>query len=1586
MNKIFWLFFAVILFIGLVSAGNFLDDNQGDFDQGNYSNTFYNSTGNFVQLDSAQNSGGYLSRIFDSGASDTTWSNISFGTGLCYYCELIDNRGTELGYLRGNISMEENMLLTHFNEASGTLVDSSGRANHGASFNGVVYGANGKFNTSLGFDGSNDRADFGDKSDFENTEGLTIEAWVNADRYDNAGGNNFPSVVDKRYDSQYSLYFNVFGNIVADIDTSVGHFNAISPTSLSTSEWHHVAFTYDGSNLKVYSDGYLVNSTTATGFIGSGTNNLLVGAGWNGNFRSFFFDGKIDEVSLYNRSLSSDEISHRYLRGKGYLNLSVRSCDDSSCIGDNFADVSESIFQNLSVGTNRYFQYLVNFTKETSSISPETYSVDIHYESQNTAPSLNITSPQNISYNLELSAIDYIVSDAEGNLDSCWYSLNQGITNVTVLCGENITGLGSEQGDNTWSVWANDSLGYLGNDSVTFFIDSLSPNVTIEFPEGGGNYNSATLDLNFSVIEDNLNSCWYSLDNGITNTTLPGCSDSSITASQGANFLVVWASDNIGNEGEDSVTFNVDSFAPGVVINSPLNITYDSLPILFNVSLDETGSVMFSLDNGITNTSMSSTDGTNFEYSENSLIDGGYEFLVFANDSFGNNNYTERIFFSLATDNLAPQFFNFIESPSDGISYSFGTNYQFNVTVTDNVQVGDVGIEFLGVNYSVSESNGEFSFELNDIAAGNYSYYWWANDSSGNYNSSELFTYTIVKATAIGSLTNSDAWVITYPEEMTIGYTESNMGDDDISYEIFRDNESVGSGETAILAAGNYLYILNVSSGQNYSQALLDEQTLIVEKGQSVINLTLNGSEDDISVVEGSWVLLNGTIFTGDQSSNMQLYLDGSLINEGYSELSNNTLFSSSGLYNISLFYLESENYSFSSKTYFVNVTPQGNRAPRVVYNSPSNGSNVTLNYVDLNFSVFDEDLENLTVWAYGNGNLLQEYLGQTNGSNIAYSWSNLSDGQYSWSVVAFDGFENSSEVAFYFEVNTSSLAPTVEIDYPSYSSTYGNLSSVPLNFSLSYYIGVECFYNLNNGANNTILGCENMTFSVPSDGEYNITLFAREYFGGLENSDSEIFFVKNGRPNVHLVYPEQEHYNNSGNVTLIYIPYSDSSVSRCELWNDFDGSYGLSQTDLTILSGQENTFESGNLTEGVYIWAVGCLDSDGDYVLSGNRSLTTDYTPPNVTISEPNGTYTDTTVPLTFEVNDSSPVTTCSYNLTYSANGQNLEVNIITSCENTQITVQGDGNYDLDVSAFDAASNEGDSSTSFSVASGSSGSGGSGGGGGGGGGGGFSGPRLSYADLPGLSIKKGRSAVVSFTVRNSGGVFLNNCQMVPTGPFAGLISSNQVEDLSLGQSATFVFELAIPLEFDSGTYNIGADVVCDETSASIPLQVAVLPSSFDFDFLGTERDGNKLLVSYSLEELSGADQNIALKYRLENRDGEIITEGERSIIAIASSKGEYEFDLELPQDTFGEFRLFIDLESNLDVLNSVNTVILPSSGLTGLAISDANQKTLTYAAIVLAGIIILIFVTRFVMKHHKKTTRNHHRGRKFIKLNLRDR
>jgi len=90
-----------------------------------------------------------------------------------------------------------------------------------------------------------------------------------------------------------------------------------------------------------------------------------------------------------------------------------------------------------------------------------------------------------------------------------------------------------------------------------------------------------------------------------------------------------------------------DSDPPEVTINLPQNITYlySNLPLVFNVTLNEAGSVNYSL-NGVANISMSSSDG-NFISSNGTLSSGSYIFKVHAEDSSGNKNYTESITFYL---------------------------------------------------------------------------------------------------------------------------------------------------------------------------------------------------------------------------------------------------------------------------------------------------------------------------------------------------------------------------------------------------------------------------------------------------------------------------------------------------------------------------------------------------------------------------------------------------------------------------------------------------------------------------------------------------------------------------------------------------------------------------------------------------------------------------------------------------------------------------------------------------------------------------------------------------------------------------
>jgi len=82
--------------------------------------------------------------------------------------------------------------------------------------------------------------------------------------------------------------------------------------SIPTGTWTHVAATYDpspGNEVRLYINGQLDNSTNfAHGPIDSSDSALTIG----NRMGQHYFDGTIDEVAIYNRALSAEEIAELY--------------------------------------------------------------------------------------------------------------------------------------------------------------------------------------------------------------------------------------------------------------------------------------------------------------------------------------------------------------------------------------------------------------------------------------------------------------------------------------------------------------------------------------------------------------------------------------------------------------------------------------------------------------------------------------------------------------------------------------------------------------------------------------------------------------------------------------------------------------------------------------------------------------------------------------------------------------------------------------------------------------------------------------------------------------------------------------------------------------------------------------------------------------------------------------------------------------------------------------------------------------------------------------------------------------------------
>jgi hypothetical protein len=74
---------------------------------------------------------------------------------------------------------------------------------------------------------------------------------------------------------------------------------------VTTNIWTHLAGTYDGATLRLYVNGVQVSSRSPSGPIAVSTNPLQMGGD---SIYGQYFQGRIDEVRVYNRALSATEI------------------------------------------------------------------------------------------------------------------------------------------------------------------------------------------------------------------------------------------------------------------------------------------------------------------------------------------------------------------------------------------------------------------------------------------------------------------------------------------------------------------------------------------------------------------------------------------------------------------------------------------------------------------------------------------------------------------------------------------------------------------------------------------------------------------------------------------------------------------------------------------------------------------------------------------------------------------------------------------------------------------------------------------------------------------------------------------------------------------------------------------------------------------------------------------------------------------------------------------------------------------------------------------------------------------------------
>ena len=185
---------------------------------------------------------------------------------------------------------------------------------HNGTFHGDAGISVGKVGNAFSFDGNGDYIDVGDV-DLPGT--FTIDAWINPDSLPVSR----TAIIEKQ-GTFLSYALLVYNNGALEGYVSDGLQNAVyftAPGTIVTGGWQHVAMTYDvagsaGARILLYVNGANVATTPESD--GAVTPGNEASSAKIGSDAFNDFDGLIDEVELFNRVLSSSEISGIYDAGQ----------------------------------------------------------------------------------------------------------------------------------------------------------------------------------------------------------------------------------------------------------------------------------------------------------------------------------------------------------------------------------------------------------------------------------------------------------------------------------------------------------------------------------------------------------------------------------------------------------------------------------------------------------------------------------------------------------------------------------------------------------------------------------------------------------------------------------------------------------------------------------------------------------------------------------------------------------------------------------------------------------------------------------------------------------------------------------------------------------------------------------------------------------------------------------------------------------------------------------------------------------------------------------------------------------------------
>lgn len=361
-------------------------------------------------------------------------------------------------------------------------------------------------------------------------DGFTYSAWFKTNVTQNSV--SFFSARDQAKTNDPLAEFWIRTNSIEGLfrGATGSRMNLVHTVSYADDAWNHIAAVIDDGTGYLYYNGQLVATETGLDMnIDLSDVYLTVGASNYENSIIQHYTGYVDELRVWHRALTTDEIYTVYASNLARLN----SYNWSFVMHQRknaTADLDDGVYEYYVRAQNPY---------HLATQSERNVTIDT------TAPTITITSPEPQQYNTTTITLDV---SADESIASWYYSIN-GSTNVSFTPGDTIS-----LNDGTYEIilYAIDLAGNVGSNSVIVEMNGEAPAITIHSPANGGSYTSSAVPVHVSSNKEIL-AWWYSLDNGATNVSFDP--NETLTLDEGTYILHIFGDGANGYEGNATVSF-----------------------------------------------------------------------------------------------------------------------------------------------------------------------------------------------------------------------------------------------------------------------------------------------------------------------------------------------------------------------------------------------------------------------------------------------------------------------------------------------------------------------------------------------------------------------------------------------------------------------------------------------------------------------------------------------------------------------------------------------------------------------------------------------------------------------------------------------------------------------------------------------------------------------------------------------------------------------------------------------------------------------------------------------------------------------